>query len=182
MIPETVGPPPAVAAIASAVSDSISQMVQQAAAAAAKVGGADSRVNSLYAAAVGGTSVLHIVASLIGWTGDPKQEKLEKCDTPKLINPTTTLVAALLIAAMAPEATYEGDVDSGRGIKIGVNVTFGPDILLDAIQQAERLTGRSVDGFIQPSLMRSLKTISQEANDPMSRFLAQKRPTSGNLH
>ncbi len=180
-------PPKKVAQIANDLSTTFCQATQLAAVAASRAGakargitGPD-HVSSVYACSVGLIGGLHILASMIGHHGDKERESVEIDDIAKLINPTSTLLAAVLVQTMAPSATMEGKLDDGN-IAVGSVITFSPEIMLDSVQQVERITGRPIDGWVKPSLLKALRKLTENSEEPMNRFLAQRRTTPGNLH
>lgn len=179
-------PPSEVAKIAEGLSNVFCQATQLAAVAAAEEGrkarglqGPD-HISGLYAACVGTLGGLHIVASMLGHHGDKNREGVEHDDIGRLINPTSTLLAAVLMHNMAPSAVLEST--TAQGAQVGAHIVFSPSVLLDSIQEVERITGRPVDGWVKPSLLKHVRAIAENSDEPMNRFLAQRRETPGNLH
>jgi len=179
-------PPAEVAGIVAATNKIMSDILQHAALAAGKAGakadnepGVD-RFSATYAVASGTAAALHVLASLLGHHGDADRERVEPDEIHKLINPTSTLLAALLVQSMCPSATNEGS--KGNGALVGMNIEFGNEVILEAIQQVERMTGRPVDGYVHPGMLKSVRSIAENSDEPMNRFLAQRRGVPGNLH
>lgn len=180
-------PPSEVTKIIAATNKVMAEISQTAAVAAGRAGadaygrhGDTDRFSATYAVACAATSVLHVLASMLGHHGDASREEVEPNEIAKLINPTSTLLAALLAQAMCPEAVSEGSSD--RGAMVGMNIEFGNSVILDAVQQVERITGRPVDGYVHPGMLASVRKTAEGADEPMNRFLAQRRTTPGNLH
>lgn len=180
-------PPREVAQISDQLNKLVSGLIQSAAIAAGKAGAVadghpdkSDRFSVTYAAAVGCVSALHVLASILGHHGDKERNEVKNDEIAKLINPTSTLLAALLVQSMCPSASNEGE--SGNGVLIGQNIEFGNEIILDAVQQVERITGRPVDGHVSPFILAQVRQIADGSDEPMNRFLAQRRPTPGNLH
>ena len=177
------GPPPGVTDIADQLMSIVSNMAQAAAVAAARVPNAqgdtkDARTYGLYVASVAGAALVHIVASMIGFHGDKNRTEIEPDDVPKLINPESTLLAALMLQAMAPEVTFEGTTPDG--VKVGSEFAFGPPVFLEAMQKAERLVGPRLDGQVHPSFLRLARECAAKASDPLQKFMSTR--SSGNLH
>lgn len=180
-------PPEKVSRVADELTKLMSHLLQAAALAGAKAGaesdgspGKLDKFSALYVAAVGCTSGLHVLASIVGHHGDPTREKVENEEVHKCINPTSILFSALLCHAMAPEASHEGVKDNGA--MVGMNIEFGNATMFEALQQVERFTGRPVDGWLNPSMLAEIRKAGQGADDPLKEFLAQHRQTPGGLH
>lgn len=179
-------PPAQVAKIAADLNQIVSLSMQGAAVAAGKAGakacgepGVD-RFSATYVMAAATCAAIHVLASILGHHGDPSREKVENDEVYKVINPTSTLLAALLAHRMSSEASNEGKTDDA--VKVGVNMEFGNEVIFDAIQQVERITGRPVDGWVNPSLLKIVRDEAAGSDEPLKNFLAQHRPTSGGLH
>lgn len=180
-------PPAKLSNIVNATNSAISGILQSAAVAAGKAGaeadgkfGQNDRFSATYAVAAACTTGLHVLAALLGHHGDAGRGKVDPEDIAKLINPTSTLLAAILAQTMCPQAVLERTTD--RGTYVGMNLEFGNSVILDAVQQVERITGRPVDGYVRPDMLDLVRKAAENADEPMNRFLAQRRGTPGNLH
>jgi len=179
-------PPQAVSEVADSINRFVSEAIQHAGLAAGRAGAAadgrsgTDRFATTYVTAVACVSAIHILASLLGHHGDADRLNVGPDDVPKLINPTSTLLAALLVQSMCPQASAEGTSD--KGTMIGQAIEFGNSVIFDAIQQVERITGRPVDGWVMPDMLASVRRTAEGTDEPMNRFLAQRRITPGNIH
>lgn len=179
-------PPEKVGKIVEQLQSLITEALQASAVAAGRAAAEESgrpghdRFSAIYVVAAATCAAQHVLASLLGHTGDADNLKVTPEDVYKLINPTSTLLAALLAQSMCPQSTFEGCDE--HGTSCGMALEFGNPIIFDAIQQVERMTGRPVDGYVRPDMLEAVRKSAAGSDEPMNRFLAQRRETPGSLH
>jgi len=136
------------------------------------------KLDAVLIAATGAIGAIHVLSQLIGWHGD-KDRNVGPENVGKLSNTTSRLLAAILVNQMSPDVVPGRD---GQSNEVGMMIEFSPDIMWSAIQRVESIIGKPVDGFVDPQMLDSLKDIIAKSNDPMNKFLAQRRSTPGSLH
>jgi len=128
---------------------------------------------------VGGQEVVHHLACMTvpglheiaiqtanhsGVEGMSKEEALEKYDPNKVTKPHNVLFAALLLARMAPDV---GDRDK-------VHLEMSPVVVLQAMEDFEKLTGTKPDAILHPRMVEAAREQETTSVGLLQDFLNNK--------
>lgn len=141
------------------------------------------KLDAIYATASSVIGALQVLALVVSRTEEDGSLK----EAPEAINLTTLAFAAMLALKMmrgvhdAGEATKATENGDAPAHKVDLEVGFGPDIVLEAVEATTRLLGRQVEDALDVSLVKGAREIIAEESLGLDDLLARLRdipPTS----
>ena len=134
-----------------------------------------------YLCGMGAVAAIHTLAAVLGNPGTEDQSIEERAAG--ALNATSILYAALVATRMAPDSG--GLATRGDGVKgMNIEVEFGPDVLVSAMDDFEKLTGRKPDDKLDPVMVAQTRNFLEKTGDPLKDLLASiaNRGTDGTIH
>lgn len=130
--------------------------------------------DSAYVATAACAIALQTLALTLGNPGDDNiASKNMAGAAQKSLNPDSFLFAALLAVRAGENCTVVTNADKSIGIDCELH--FGPNVILEAMQDFEKLTGRKPDANLDPEMVKAVQQqTTDDAPDLLGQLLAAK--------
>jgi len=151
-------------------------MVQMGGAVCAQRGG--SLADATYLGCMAALGAITMVAIHLGHKKKLTDEQIEEhgnYEMARLVNKDTVTLAALLVAKMTTSHDYKEEND---GAALIGNICWGPRTFKAALDEWERMTGRSPDGVFDQRLLeaaKDAKPIDAPKEDPFQKWMESRK-------